>query len=76
MNESFEAQNELKIRKIKNGWLLKSPMGWTAFTEIDDLLNGIRVFLSPVKGGEVEAKDPPERFFNKEWPYGGARGKQ
>lgn len=62
--EQDAARAELKIRKISNGWLLKSRDGWNAFNGVPALLAAIEAALMQ----EPAEEDAQPRFFHKDWP--------
>lgn len=64
MNETADARAELKIRRIKNGWLLKGRDGWDAFNDIRALLAAVEhALLRP-----PDESDSQEKFFHPRWP--------
>lgn len=64
MGEQEEARAELKIRRLSNGWLLKSRTGWHAFQSMGGLLDAIEKALTqPATDG-----DSQQAFFHPDYP--------
>lgn len=64
MDEREEARAELKIRRLKNGWLLKGKDGWNAFQDMGGL-------LAAVEGALTQAAPEPDsqqQFFHPDYP--------
>ena len=64
MDEREEARAELKIRRLKNGWLLKGKGGWNAFQDMKGLLAAVEEALTQA----APEPDSQQQFFHPEYP--------